>query len=143
VEDAIIMSAALDDGYLPLRFAAPDFEGEPEVARLTNQQQITHEQIIGAIGRLEGLVEAEAEARREFRNDIGSRFQSLDQRIGNLGLEVQQFRMQTANQARPDGVIHAVLLLFERQPLLAVVIAGTLLALGSGGVVAIWEAFQK
>ena len=139
-----MMSAALDDGYLPPALAAADCEGEPEVPRLTQQQQITHEQIIGAIGRLEGLVEAEAEARREFRADLGQRFLVIDQRIGNVGLEVQQLRHQMGSpQARPEGVIHAVLLLFERQPLLAVVIAGTLLALGSGGVVAIWEAFQK
>lgn len=109
----------------------------------TLSQQITHEQIISAIGRIEGLIEAEGEARREFRASFSSRLEAIERSQGQTALEIQklQHRLEPAHQ--PTGIAYAVIALFERQPLLGVIVAGVILGLGSGGVVAIWEALAK
>jgi hypothetical protein len=135
------MAAALADDVV---LASPDLQGCDEVARLPNGQlgtTVTHEQIIGALGRVEGLLEAEIQARRDFRDSVADNFQALDRRVGAISIELQQVSHRQAE--RPAGAIAAIAQLFERQPLLSVVFAVVILGLGSGGVISIYEAFAK
>jgi len=137
------LSAALaNDGFLPS--AATDLEGCDEVARMPNPagSAVSHEQIIGALGRVEGLVEAESEARREFRDTFLRRLETVETRTGAIALDVQRLIHQQGESKAP-GAIAAIAQLFERQPLLSVVFAVVILALGSGGVISIWEAVSK
>lgn len=130
------MSAALHDGFSP----SPSTEDQ-EVARLP-VSAITHEQIIGALGRVEGLIEAESIARQEFRSTFTTRLESIERRTGEVALELQ--KMQTRmDHPQQVGAVQSIVGMFERQPLLAVVISGLILALGSGGVISIWEAVAK
>ena len=137
------MSAALaNDGFLPS--AAPDQEGCDEVARMPNPtgSAVTHEQIIGALGRVEGLIEAESEARRDFRDAFVSRLETVEKRTADIAADVHVIKHRL-NEAKPQGAVAAIAQLFERQPLLSVVFAVVILALGSGGVISIWEAVSK
>ncbi len=135
------MSAVLRDD---VTLTSPPYpEGCDEVARLPNGQPggVTHEQIIGALGRVEGLLEAEIQARRDFRDVVADRFDGIDKRIGDVAVEVQ--RVAHRQDDRPSGAIAAIAQLFERQPLLSVVFAGLVLALGSGGIISIYEALTR
>lgn len=130
------MSAAL-----PIEFV----DECPEVSRMPNSQRggsVTHEQILSALGRVEGLVEAEAEARRDFRDSFVRRLENLESRTGIIASEVQKLA-HNQEITRTPGAIAAIAQLFERQPLLSVVFAVVILALGSGGVISIWEAVSK
>lgn len=103
---------------------------------------VTHDQIIGAIGRLEGLIEAEGDARREFRETFLDRLKTVEQRTGAIAVDIQRIEHKLSMPEHP-GAIVAIVKLFERQPLLSVVIGVVVLALGSGGVISIWEAITK
>lgn len=136
------MAAALADDVV---LASPDLQGCDEVARLPNGQlgtTVTHEQIIGALGRVEGLIEAESDARREFRDTFLRRLETVEQRTGSISLDLQRIEHKITDP-RPPGAVASVAQLFERQPLLSVVFAVVILGLGSGGVISIYEAFAK
>ena len=103
---------------------------------------VTHEQIIGALGRVEGLIEAEATARREFRDTFQHRLESVEEKTGEIAGDVQLIKHRLGD-ARPTGAIASIAHLFERQPLLSVGFAAVVLGLGSGGVISIWEAVTR
>lgn len=134
------MSAVLHDD---VTLASPDSEGCDEVARMPGQigTTVTHEQIIGALGRVEGLIEAESEARRDFRDTFLRRLETVETRTGDMALDLH--RIEHKIDSRPSGGIAAIAQLFERQPLLSVVFAVVVLGLGSGGVISIYEAFAR
>ena len=135
------MAAALADDVV---LASPELQGCSDVARLPNGQfanVVTHEQIIGALGRVEGLLEAEIQARRDFRDTVSERFDGLEKRISTVAVEVQ--KVSHRQDDKPAGAVAAIAQLFERQPLLSVVFAVVILGLGSGGVISIYEAFAK
>jgi len=123
----------------------PESEGCDEVARLPNGQPggtVTHEQIIGALGRVEGLIEAETEARRDFRDNFLRRLETVEEKTGDIALNLNRIEHKLDN-SRPTGGIAAIAQLFERQPLLSVVFAVVVLGLGSGGVISIYEALTR
>lgn len=102
--------------------------------------QITHEQIYSRLGRMEGLIEAEGEARKEFRGAFQHRLEGIEDKVMDVTLEVKKLQ-HTAEEPAPQGIAHALIRMFERQPFLGLIAAGVILGLGSGGVVAVWKAF--
>lgn len=127
------MSAALSDGLLPA--TCP----EEQVARFPGNEGVTHENIIGALGRVEGLIEAEATARQEFRASFVTRLESIEKRTGEVALELQRMQMRMEHPAQ-IGAVQSIAELLKSQPLLSVVFAVIVLALGSGGMIAIVDA---
>lgn len=104
-------------------------------------QRVTHEQIYSRLGHLEGLLESEGEARRNFRSDFKERLEAIEGKLGETTQAV--WKLQRDSPQAGGGLAHAVIRLFERQPFLGLIAAVVLLGLGSGGVVTIWEAFTK
>lgn len=105
---------------------------------------VTHEQIISALARVEEKVAAESLARREFRADFLARLDNIEDGIGDIRERVAKVESATDKRHNPVVTLFdRVITLFERQPLLGVVVAVIVLGLGSGGVVALWEAVTR
>lgn len=127
-----------NDGFSPSLHDDGD-----DVAKMPNGfGSVTHEQIIGALGRVEGLIEAESESRKEFRETFLRRLETVEQRTGAIAIDVQRIEHKLETR-KPAGSVAAIVQLFERQPLLAVIIGAVVLGLGSGGIISIWESLTK
>lgn len=134
------MSAAVDhDAISP----SPAYHEDADAMVRIPQTTVTHEQIIGALGRVEGLIEAESLARLEFRETFTRRLEKIEERTGTVAVEVQRLahHVETAKVGGEKGVAHALIRLFEHQPILGLAVAGVVIALGSSGVIQIYEAF--
>lgn len=103
--------------------------------------QVTHEQIYSRLGKLEGLVEAEGDARKEFRSAFQHRLEGIEEKVTEVVGAVRKLEDAALLPVQEKGVAHAVIRLLDRQPILGLVLAAVILGLGSSGLIAMWEAF--
>ena len=140
------MSAAVDhDANTP----SPAWEqGDEEVAGMSNgRQQITHEQIIGELGELRGIVATARNGDAEWRSSMERRVGAIEASVSQIAGDQRAMRA-TVETLKPAGaaaaaasVIQSVTGLLERSPLAVLVGGAVLIVWGAGGVAQVWHAF--